>query len=162
MSRRSRRAPGTGDFGATEITVVAATATNGFESRADRSGIGLRPEDPAERVGPMRFVGSDRPGSQWSALLESGERMLVTRQALAAGARAWHASFTTSAETDGMTCGMLLADRTERAEPCDAIRGLASATLEVPSDVAPILFWVELPRGHAPVAIDDLSIDVAR
>jgi hypothetical protein len=147
-------APGSGDFGVTEIVLVPDETPNGFDSHRERSGVGVRRAGaPLE---PMRYVGG--ASSRFAALLQGGDRLLMTRHALLPGHGPWSIDFTASSATIGLTCGFVFADGTELAVPCDAVAGVGSATLATTATARPIAFFLDLPLGHAEVAIDDLAI----
>ncbi len=100
---RARRGP----FELSALTLREETRVVGFEDAQDR--LALMLEDPAlgEGYQPMRFVGDGKDG--FAALLLPGERLVATRQALAAGRR-WFLRFARPSGTGPLRCGLLDAD----------------------------------------------------
>jgi hypothetical protein len=144
-----------GTFYATEIVLARNDATNGFDRYDLRAGIGMISTGvEGGAFVPMRFTGDGRGG--YAALLHGGERMLLTRQALAAG-RTYAVSF--SGDRDqSLTCRLLLGNGAVVSGACDVRSGRASVSLASPAGATPIGLAIDMPAGAAPIAIDDVVI----
>jgi hypothetical protein len=141
-----------GSLYVTEIVVLRNGATNTFDRHDFRAGAGL--VDGTGTVSPMRFTGDGRGG--YAALLEGGERMVLTRQALAAG-RTYDVAFTGDRDQT-LRCGLAHGNGVEVSAPCDVRAGRATLRLTAAAGQVPVALFVDAPAGAAPVGIDDLQI----
>lgn len=117
-------------------TVIAEGQANTFDTPHDRLEASLYTMTPTGDVGPapMRFTGDGDDG--FSALLFSGERLLLDRQALLGG-RLWTVRLEAS-EYAGLSCGFVsTAGEPLLFVPCAPVFTLdASAVAEVPGAFA--------------------------
>jgi hypothetical protein len=100
---RARRGP----FEISAFTLREETRVVGFDDAGDRLAMLLHDPSLGEAYMPMRFVGDGQDG--FEALLLPGERLVATRQALAAGRR-WFVRFTRPSGEGPLRCGLLDAD----------------------------------------------------
>lgn len=147
-------AQGSGAFAVTEIVAVADAMANGFEYRSQRVGMGIiesgsRTPVPATwtRMAPSRFA----------ARLQAGQRFIVTRQAFVRG-RAWRVEFDTSRDVQGMSCGFLTSDGRELRLRCNSVNRHILAHFHL-GDAQPVAFFVDLPKGQADLALDNLRLE---
>jgi hypothetical protein len=144
-----------GTLHVTEIALARNGLTNGFERYDLRGGVGLiSPRVEGGRLVPMRFTGDGRGG--YAARLEGGERMLLTREALAPG-RTYAISFTGDRDQT-LGCRLLLGDGAVVSSACDVRSGRASVSLAAPAGVTPIAIAIDSPAGGARVDLDDVVI----
>ncbi|MCP3061360.1 hypothetical protein LXT21_21495 [Myxococcus sp. K38C18041901] len=141
------------DAAVTELVVVSDTLTQGFEHRSQRVGVGIL-EPGASAPAPATWTRGE--SSRFAALLRGGQRWVVTRQALVPG-RAWAVGFDTSRATRGMMCGFITADGREPRTQCDAVAKRVRANFQLGTE-QPVAFFVDLPEGHAEVALDNLRL----
>jgi hypothetical protein len=144
-----------GTLHATEIVLARNGATNGFDRYDLRSGVGLISASvESGHYVPMRFTGDGRGG--YAADLRAGERMLVTRQALAAG-RSYDIAFSGS-RNQALTCRLVLASGSTVDGACNVVSGRASVRLTAPAGAAPVGLAIDMPVGVTPIVLDDLVI----
>ncbi len=143
---RARRGP----FELSALTLREETRVVGFEDAQDR--LALLLQDPALGEGylPMRFVGDGKDG--FEALLLPGERLVATREALAAGRR-WFLRFARPSGAGPLRCGLLDADGAMVVET-DCSSG-AAVLDDREGTAARGAVFVDNPAEGEPSALDD-------
>ncbi len=138
----------------TRIAFAPVDVANGFERMVDRVGVSqLVSEKEGVAAVAMRFAAEGE--DDFAAILRTGERMVMTREAVPQGVRL---SLTfASAGRGQMRAGFLLADGTELAAEVDAEKERAELSFDAPQSPAVAVFidGVELDGD---VAIDDVLV----
>jgi hypothetical protein len=133
-----------GQTGISTISVVSEDVPNDFDTMVQRAGMGLLSLSDLSGVTlPMRFAGDGLGG--YSAILESGERMVATRQALLTD-ETWDLDFAVSGTAD-LACGFIKEDGSEISAPCTVVDGHAKAQIAVPGPKHPVAWFVDNLSG---------------
>lgn len=143
---RARRGP----FELSAFTLREETRVVDFEDAGERLAMLLHDPSLGEGYMPMRFVGDGKDG--FEALLLPGERLVATRQALAAGRR-WFVKFTRPTGNGPLRCGLL---DTAGASVVEADCSSGAVVLDDrDGDDARLAVFVDSAGSDEPSALDD-------
>ncbi len=146
-----------GQTGISTISVVSEDVPNDFDTMVKRAGMGLLPlSNLSAPTVPMRFAGDGLGG--YSAILEPGERMVATRQALLP-AETWDLDFAVSGGST-LVCGFVREDGSEVSSPCAVEDGHAKAQIAVPGPKHPVAWFVDNLSGGT-ATIDSVLVRVS-
>lgn len=135
------------------IALAPVEGINDFGRMIDREGIGLI-GDPEAGAVPMRFEGDDVGG--FAALLQPGERMVMTREALQPD-QGWLVRFSVQAEDAAFQVGVVMANGEEIMTEAYAEDGNVIVELDT-VEGTPAAVAIDLVEGPEQVAIDDVLI----
>ncbi len=138
----------------TRIAAAPVDVANGFERMVDRVGVGMMSSDDLEaRAVAMRFAAQGK--GDFAAILERGERMVLTREALPIGEKlALH--FATEGKGQ-VRAGFVLADGSEITSMADVSEGVVKLDFDVPSS-APIAVLIEGTELATDLVVDDVLV----
>jgi len=135
------------------IALARVESVNDFGKMIDREGVGLI-SDPDVGAVPMRFEGGDEGG--FAALLQQGERMVMTREALQPN-QSLHVSFSVNVDEGAFSVGLVMPNGEEISTEAYVEDGTVSVELES-VEGAPAALAIDLLEGPEQVAIDDVLI----
>ena len=135
------------------IALSPVEGINDFNQMVDREGIGLI-SDPEAGAVPMRFEGDSEGG--FAALLQPGERMVMTRAALQPD-QSWLVRFSVEADQAAFEVGVVMANGEEIMTEAHAEDGNVIVELDT-IEGTPAAIAIDLVEGPEQIAIDDVLI----
>jgi hypothetical protein len=136
------------------IALAPEGVTNGFDTMMDRVGVGMMFDDGEQTAAvPMRFSGDGAEG--FAAVMEPGERMVMTREALLANS-SWDVSFTTH-EDAAFRVGFVMDSGEEVAVEVTSEDGVVHTSFEA-LEGQPLVAFIDLLEGPEQALVDDVTI----
>ena len=153
-SEISVRYDGERPIGLTELTMAPAGEVNGFDTMAQRAGIGMLDDEGA--LQPMRFVRFGEQG--FAAKLQPGETMAITRQAFVRGAEGWTLRMRVEGEADRLDVHAYDAFG-EEPIPMETRLERGVLVAEVSGVDHPVAMTITAPAEGEALLLDDAAID---